>query len=224
MLHFNLDYDLSVAAFYLPLSFMKIHLLAATQLELSAITFEHPSVSKRVCGVGGASLAMDLIPYISVDKFDLIILAGLAGGLPSQSKLGEVVKINTDVQGDLGAFQNGKYIPFTSMGLIENKKPSTKYNICDDVLPELTILNSLSTNTLFQEATYNALRHAHYETQIENMEGAAFQEICEEYEAPYLQLRAVSNYIGERDKSKWKLKEALQHLDWVTTAYLKSIL
>lgn len=199
-------------------------MLAPTELELAALTFEHPDLSKRACGVGGIALAMDLIPYISVDKFDLIILAGLAGGNPSESKLSEVVKINTDVQGDLGAFQNEKYIPFTSMGLIENKAPSTKYNICDDVLPELKILNSLSTNTLFQEAMPNALRHTHYDTQIENMEGAAFHEICEEYEAPYLHLRAVSNYIGERDKSKWQLKEALQHLDWVTTGYLKSIL
>ena len=202
---------------------MKIHLLAPTQLELSAIEFEHPSISKRVCGIGGIALAMDLIPYISIDKFDVILLVGLAGGIPGQTALSQVVKINTDVQGDLGAFQNNGYLPFTASGLIKDKAPNTKYNLCDDVLDELEIMNSLSTNTLFQEAEKNALRHSYYETQIENMEGAAFQEICEEYEAPYLQLRAVSNVVGERDKKKWKIKESLQNLNWVTTAYLKTI-
>ncbi len=203
---------------------MKIRLLAPTQLELSAITFEHPNLSKRACGVGGIAMAMDLLPYIAEDKFDLIILAGLAGGIETETMLSQVVKINKDFQGDLGVFEKRGFTPFTVSGLVEKKDPNTKYNVCDDVLPKLEIMDSLSTNILFQEKDKNDSRHAHFNTQIENMEGAAFQEICEEYEVPYLQLRAVSNFIGERDKNNWQIKKSLENLNAEITKHLKSIL
>jgi futalosine hydrolase len=30
---------------------------------------------------------------------------------------------------------------------------------------------------------------------------------------PFIQIRALSNYIGERDKTKWKLHEAVANLN-----------
>jgi futalosine hydrolase len=30
---------------------------------------------------------------------------------------------------------------------------------------------------------------------------------------PFIQLRSISNYIGERDKTKWKMKEAIENLN-----------
>ena len=45
------------------------------------------------------------------------------------------------------------------------------------------------------------------------MEGAAFHYVCLMKNIPFLQLRAVSNYIGERDKSKWKIAEAIEEVN-----------
>jgi futalosine hydrolase len=45
------------------------------------------------------------------------------------------------------------------------------------------------------------------------MEGAAFHYIALMEKIPYIQLRAVSNMVGERDKSKWKMKEAINALN-----------
>ena len=47
---------------------------------------------------------------------------------------------------------------------------------------------------------------------IESMEGAAFFFVCRQFNLPCLQLRSVSNNVGERDKSKWKMQDALQNL------------
>jgi futalosine hydrolase len=30
---------------------------------------------------------------------------------------------------------------------------------------------------------------------------------------PFVQIRSISNYVGERNKQKWKLKEAVQNLN-----------
>jgi futalosine hydrolase len=48
---------------------------------------------------------------------------------------------------------------------------------------------------------------------VESMEGAALHYVCLSEKIPFLQLRGVSNYAGERNKSKWKLKEAIGNLN-----------
>jgi hypothetical protein len=48
------------------------------------------------------------------------------------------------------------------------------------------------------------------------MEGAALHYMGRDLFIPFIQLRAVSNYIGERDKNKWKMhgdNEIDIHLD-----------
>jgi futalosine hydrolase len=52
-----------------------------------------------------------------------------------------------------------------------------------------------------------------YEPVIESMEGAALHYACLMEHIPFIQLRAVSNYVGERDKSKWKMIEAITVLN-----------
>ena len=44
------------------------------------------------------------------------------------------------------------------------------------------------------------------------MEGAALHYVCLMEKVPFLQIRAISNMTGDRDKSRWKLREALKSL------------
>jgi futalosine hydrolase len=43
--------------------------------------------------------------------------------------------------------------------------------------------------------------------------GQLYIMVCLMENVPFLQLRAVSNYVGERDKKKWKIKESVQQLN-----------
>ena len=52
-----------------------------------------------------------------------------------------------------------------------------------------------------------------YHPIVESMEGAAMHYACLMEEIPFIQLRAISNYVGERDKSKWKMREAIELLN-----------
>jgi futalosine hydrolase len=45
------------------------------------------------------------------------------------------------------------------------------------------------------------------------MEGAAFHYVCLQQKINFLQLRGISNDVGQRDKSKWKLKESVENLN-----------
>jgi len=62
-----------------------------------------------------------------------------------------------------------------------------------------------------------------YEPGIESMEGAALHYTCREFNTPFIQIRAISNYIGERDKSHWKLKEAIDLLNEVLLQYIDKL-
>jgi futalosine hydrolase len=45
------------------------------------------------------------------------------------------------------------------------------------------------------------------------MEGAALHFIALHQKIPFIQLRSISNNVGERDKTKWKIKEAISNLN-----------
>jgi futalosine hydrolase len=47
---------------------------------------------------------------------------------------------------------------------------------------------------------------------VESMEGAALHYVCLMEKVPFLQIRAISNITGDRDKNRWKLKESLKSL------------
>ena len=45
------------------------------------------------------------------------------------------------------------------------------------------------------------------------MEGAALHYVCLHEKIPFLQLRTVSNYVGERNKTKWNIADAFENLN-----------
>jgi futalosine hydrolase len=45
------------------------------------------------------------------------------------------------------------------------------------------------------------------------MEGFGVAAAAKEFGLPVLEIRAVSNAVGPRDKSAWRIKEALQSLE-----------
>jgi len=51
-----------------------------------------------------------------------------------------------------------------------------------------------------------------YKADIETMEGSAFHYVCLMRNIPFVQIRGISNMVGERDKSKWKIKEAIDSI------------
>jgi futalosine hydrolase len=47
---------------------------------------------------------------------------------------------------------------------------------------------------------------------MEAMEGAAAAHIAALYKIPMIEIRTASNFVGERDKGKWNINKAVQHI------------
>ena len=62
-----------------------------------------------------------------------------------------------------------------------------------------------------------------YNPLLESMEGAAFHYVGRQANIPFLQIRSVSNYIGERNKANWKLKESIANLNQVIIKYVEKL-
>jgi len=69
-------------------------------------------------------------------------------------------------------------------------------------------INEITTS----EKRINILKEK-YHPVVESLEGAAFHFVCLQENIPFIQLRAVSNYVGERDKSNWKMALAIKNLN-----------
>jgi futalosine hydrolase len=77
---------------------------------------------------------------------------------------------------------------------------------------DLLRVNAATVNSLQTEPKINTERSQKFNAQVESMEGAALSYVCAQYQLPYVQLRAISNYAGERDKSKWEIAKAVEGL------------
>jgi len=77
-------------------------------------------------------------------------------------------------------------------------------------------INEISTSKQrieFYRQTFNAA--------VESMEGAALHYVCLKEKIPFLQIRSVSNYIGERNKKKWNMKTSIENLNNELSRLLK---
>jgi len=54
------------------------------------------------------------------------------------------------------------------------------------------------------------------------MEGAAFMFACLSAKANFLQIRAISNYVGDRNKINWNIKKAVDNLNNVLSRIIES--
>ena len=77
-------------------------------------------------------------------------------------------------------------------------------------------VSGLTVNTVSGNEQTIKLRMERCGCSVESMEGAAFHYVCLHENVPFAQIRAISNYVTPRDKSQWKMKEAIINLnDWL---------
>lgn len=176
------------------------------------------SVHVLITGVGLVNTTYVLSKYFSKLKPELIIQAGIAGSLHPFHPPGSVVLVKEEIIGDLGVEENNMFKDVFDLRLAENVFPYTSKALPNPhrhLLEKLKLkqVKAVSVNEITTRAARTQQLIEKYGVMIESMEGAALHYVCLQEAIPFLQLRAVSNFIGERDKSKWAMKEAVDNLN-----------
>ena len=78
---------------------------------------------------------------------------------------------------------------------------------------KLKIVNGISVNNISADKKIIGLYQTKFNATVESMEGAALHYVCLMEKIPFVQIRSISNYIGERNKKKWKMNEAITNLN-----------
>jgi futalosine hydrolase len=82
---------------------------------------------------------------------------------------------------------------------------------------------AVTVNTISTDKNKIELYSGRYKASLESMEGAALHYMGRDLHIPFIQIRAVSNYVGERNKAKWKMKEAIYNLNETLLQYLDAL-
>ena len=217
---------------------MNIALIAATRKEiLPTLTYlseriylrKHQKVEPIITGVGLMNTTYCLTKQFSKEKPTLAIQAGIAGTLHPIYAPGMVVSVKEDMVGDLGVLENEEWRDVFDLGLAEeNNSPYFQKKLINphrDLLGKLQMecVRSISVNQISTNSDSIRKMKEKYMPVIESMEGAAFHYVCLMEKIPFIQIRAISNMVGERDKSCWKLHESIKALNNELIKYINTI-
>jgi futalosine hydrolase len=202
---------------------MEVLLCAATRFEIEP-TIQYlaseniTNIDILITGVGLLSATFQITKAVSRKRPQLILQAGIAGTFDSNLQLGSVVLVESETIGDLGVMEQGMFRSVFDMKLVqENDTPWSHGSLLNasEILNQskLQKVRSVSIN----EITTLPSRIEHYKSSlgatVESMEGAALHYVGLMENIPFLQMRSLSNFVGERDKSKWHIKEAIENLN-----------
>jgi futalosine hydrolase len=197
---------------------MQILLLAATVQELNLPLSAGANTDVMITGVGVPSTLYHLQKRLQQFDYDMVIQAGIAGTNSEEVIPGQCVLVKQDVFADLGTEENEKFstvfdaglsnpseFPFDN-GWLVNPNPALD-------LSGLSKVKGITVNKVSDSQLQKKQFAAQYAPQTESMEGAALHYICLLENVPFIQLRAISNEVGVRNKAKWKIQEAIRNLN-----------
>ena len=204
---------------------MQILICAATEAEIKPSinffkTLSLPySIQFLITGVGLTPTTYQLTKYLATNKPAAMIQAGIGGGFTDKYELCQTLAIKSEALGDVGVMEGDEFKNIFNLNLVsENEAPWHGGKLFNPYIElqkqsDLPRVDAVSVN----EVTTNAARIQYYQNTlgvaVESMEGAAFHYVCLMENIPFLQLRTLSNFIGERNKAKWKLKDSIHCLN-----------
>jgi futalosine hydrolase len=197
---------------------MQILLIAATEAEIQPFSDSNAGFDVLVSGMGIPATIYHLQKRIQQVDYDLIIQAGIAGSFNKSILPGQTVLVKQDSFGDLGmegensftsifesGFMNKDEFPYENGWLVNTNELLQS----SDLLP----VKSVTVNKVSDSEIQKQQLIKRFNADIESMEGAALHYVCLQENIPFIQMRTVSNDVGERDKTKWMIKESIDNLN-----------
>jgi len=208
---------------------MQILLIAATPFEIELFINTYKNVDILITGVGTPATIYHLQKRLQQAEYDLVIQAGIAGAFSTDLQLGQTVLVKQDTFGDIGAEEKRIYTPFFNNGLINGHEfpyaNNWLINSSEGLFKnsELKWVKGITINKVSDSFLQKLQLSDTFDPQIESMEGAALHYVCLQEEISFIQIRSISNYVGDRDKTKWKMKGAIENLNIELTQLIKQL-
>ncbi|MDO7787350.1 futalosine hydrolase [Desulforamulus aquiferis] len=179
-------------------------------------------------GVGPVAAAVQTAKALARAKYSLVISAGIGGGFPGKAEVGSLVVASEIIAADLGAETQEGFCSLEQLGFGSSRVPVDEdlLNLVYETLlgsklpvntgPVLTISTVTGTAEKARELAGRVPGAA-----AEAMEGYGVALAAQDSGVEVLELRAISNLVGPRDRSAWRIKEALEALEAATSILVR---
>ena len=187
------------------------------------------SVGFHESGIGLLASSVSLMKMFVQETPSLIIQVGIAGCFDKKVPLGKVFAVKDDFAGDIGVMENKVWKDLFDLKLDKpNDSPYEKKSLPNPWLSQYNLLKlptkkGVTVNTISTDKNKIDLYSGRYKATLESMEGAALHYMGRDLNIPFIQIRAVSNYVGERNKAKWNMQEAIYNLNETLLQYLDAL-
>ena len=180
-----------------------------------------------ITGVGLVAATYSLSRQVFIKPPGMVIQAGIGGCFDHSVPLGTVFAVKRDVIADQMAIENNQIVTMFDLGFaVHDHSPYKKgWLVNSNELLRKTKLKKVTAVSVNQVSSTSKTRNMlveKFDPLLETMEGAALHYVCLMEKINFLQIRAASNYVGERNKKNWKLKESIQNLNIELISLLKN--
>lgn len=204
---------------------MNCLVVAATPIEISPFLERYRAdrdlplnIDILITGIGLTATTYSLTRQLNIKRPDLIIQAGVGGCFDNSVPLGAVLAIKQEAIADQSVIELDRLRTMFHLKLVpQNQYPFSKGWLVNksELLKKVKLkkVKGISVNEIttskqkvkFYTETFNPV--------VESMEGAALHYVCLMEKIPFVQIRSVSNYIAERNKKNWNMKESINNLN-----------
>ncbi|MEO8029063.1 MAG: futalosine hydrolase, partial [Bryobacteraceae bacterium] len=180
-----------------------------------------------VTGVGAVNAAYSLTRYLDREGATEVIVCGIAGAYPQAFDgglgIGSVACAESECYGDLGADSAEGFLDMQALGFPVIAGPEPVYNVLPmQIFPAPWRARFVTMNTC-TGADQDAVRlEARTGGAVESMEGAAVAHVAALFGVPCGEIRGISNRAGDRDRSKWRIREASTAAQEALLAWLRT--
>jgi futalosine hydrolase len=177
------------------------------------------SVDIIITGIGSVFTTYYLTKALDANSYELIINIGIAGSFDYFLEQGFVVNVVQDQFADLGIEENNHFYTLSEKELMdENLYPFTreilknKGNYDIDEVDALIPVKAITVNTMVGDQWDIDRLKQKFNPEIITTEGAAFFYVCLLEKIPFLQIRAISNFVEIRKVENWNIPLAIKNL------------
>ena len=205
---------------------LNIAIVAATKQELQPLKKLIKKQNNKInniefsffyTGVGSMISCFFLTQLLAKRQFDYVFQVGIGGSFSKKFNLGDAVIISKEFLADLGVKENNLWTDVFDLGFAKaNAKPFSNKALINKYCKKINQTKTLTAvgitvNTITTNSSIKNLYIKKYNAQVESMEGAALHYVCNNLNIPYIQIRGISNMVGERNKQKWQIKKAIEN-------------
>jgi len=163
------------------------------------------------CGIGPVEAAAETARMLALGRFASVINAGIAGAFRGRAKIGDAFIVREEFLAGLGLENGGPLNLPEDAELVAEAGASQELLARCEALPYRFGRGVTVGSVTTTRATADRLART-YGADVESMEGFAVLRAAALAGVPALEVRGISNYVGDRAHSEWDFRAGTKAL------------